>query len=65
MLTITIDTDGDAFAPATRGHEIARLLADISSRITGGAVSGTVTDANGEEIGEFNLDDDAAPSGGE
>lgn len=54
MLTLSIDTNSDAFAD-NRDMEIARILRDIADRIEDGQYSSasSIRDINGNTCGRF------------
>lgn len=65
QLSITIDLDNDAFEPDNASDEVARVLATIASRFDEARASGkwlNAHDINGNPVGKFKVDPDAAPS---
>lgn len=59
--TLTIDTDNAAFgdSPEERREEISRILRDIATTIARDPWgSGTIWDANGNNVGEYGMSDD-------
>lgn len=56
MLTITIETENDAFANG-KGREVARILSGIAQRIKEGETDDfKVRDINGNTVGTVSLD---------
>lgn len=55
MFKLTIATDNDAFVHSP-GEEVARILAKIASRLKNGDTAGHCIDANGNRVGEWELD---------
>lgn len=60
MFTLTIQTNNAAFGVTTweTQEEIARILAAIISRINYGQKLGNCMDANGNKVGQWQLDCD-------
>jgi hypothetical protein len=56
MFAIKIDTDNDAFSPAS-GFEVARILEEIAGKLKNGETSGKCVDVNGNSVGGWTLED--------
>lgn len=59
--TITINLEGAAFFDADDRHdpgpEVARILRALAKRVDGdGETAGTLRDANGNHVGDFDID---------
>ena len=55
---LEIECDNDAFGnddECQRNDEIARILEDAASRVSGACASGALRDSNGNKVGRFNL----------
>jgi hypothetical protein len=63
MFTLTIQTDNAAFGDEP-SYELARILAEVASRVGGGELAGTVRDENGNTVGRFTLTLNAVQKGG-
>ena len=65
QLQITIDLDNDALEYLPANDELARILAVIAGRFDEARASGkwmNAHDINGNPVGKFKVDIDAAPS---
>lgn len=61
MFTMQIETDNAAFGEGDvrggdRAAEVARILRRVARLVEDGSVSGPLHDANGNRVGEFELD---------
>jgi hypothetical protein len=61
VITITIQTDNDAFQGDAGAHEVARILRDVADRFAGGDVPNgmRLRDANGNTVGDVEYDDES------
>jgi len=52
MFTLSIETENDAFTNG-ESEEIARILKEVASQVENGKDFGTITDINGNMIGNW------------
>jgi hypothetical protein len=65
MFTITIETDNEAFedviewpagTPDGKVTEVGRILREVTARLLGGELEGTIIDFHGNRVGTFALE---------
>lgn len=54
VFTLRIKTDNAAFGDEPH-YELARILAELASKVGEGATEGRIRDENGNHVGEFKL----------
>ena len=59
MLTVSIETDNDAFSGDAKYNELPRILRKIADTIEGGSLLGShsLLDSNGNYVGEARYDE--------
>jgi len=55
MLTITIETENDAFQDGNMNQEIVRILLSVANKIDSGITTEYIKDLNGNTVGKFVL----------
>jgi hypothetical protein len=63
MFTLSIRTNNAAFGDQPE-YELARILAELATRVGEGATEGTIRDESGNTVGAFRLTEHAVKKGG-